>query len=126
MVPMKAAELVRQFVHSPVVFLLLLNLFLLAVGCLMDVFSAIIVVVPLIQPISEIYGINPLHLGVIFLVNLELGYLHPPVGMNLLLASLRFDKPVTTVFRGTLPFFAALAAVVLLVTYMPALTLHGR
>jgi tripartite ATP-independent transporter DctM subunit len=126
MVPMKAAELVRQFVHSPVVFLLLLNLFLLAVGCLMDVFSAIIVVVPLIQPISEIYGINPLHLGVIFLVNLELGYLHPPVGMNLLLASLRFDKPVTTVFRGTLPFFAALAAVVLLVTYVPVLTLHGR
>jgi tripartite ATP-independent transporter DctM subunit len=124
MVPMHAAEFVRQFVHSPIVFLLLLNLFLLAVGCLMDIYSAIIVVVPLIQPISQQYGINPLHLGVIFRVNLELGYLHPPVGMNLLLASLRFDKPVMTVFRGTLPFFAALAGLVLLVTYLPGLAVR--
>jgi tripartite ATP-independent transporter DctM subunit len=122
MVPMQAADWVRTYVQSPLVFLLVLNVFLLIVGCLMDIFSAIIVVVPLIQPISQSFGIDPLHLGVIFLVNLELGYLHPPVGMNLLLAALRFDRPVLTIFWGVLPFFAALLAVVLLVTYVPGLT----
>jgi C4-dicarboxylate transporter, DctM subunit len=122
MVPMQATEWVRQYVDSPLVFLLVLNVFLLLVGCLMDIFSAIIVVVPLIQPISQSFGIDPLHLGVIFLVNLELGYLHPPVGMNLLLAALRFEKPVLTIFWGVLPFFLALLCVVLLVTYVPGLT----
>ena len=126
MVPMQAADWAREFVQSQTVFLLALNLFLLAVGFLMDIFSAIIVVVPLIQPISQAYGIDPLHLGVIFLVNLELGYLHPPVGMNLLLAALRFERPVWTIFRGTLPFFCALVVVVLLVTYVPALTVGAR
>jgi tripartite ATP-independent transporter DctM subunit len=126
MVPMQAADWVRQYVDSPLVFLLVLNIFLLIVGCLMDIFSAIIVVVPLIQPISQSFGIDPLHLGVIFLVNLELGYLHPPVGMNLLLAALRFDKPVLTIFWGVLPFFLALLGVVLLVTYVPGLTVPGR
>lgn len=126
MVPMQAADWIRQFVDSPLVFLLALNLFLLAVGCLMDIFSAIIIVVPLIQPISQSFGIDPLHLGVIFLVNLELGYLTPPVGMNLFLAALRFDKPVIEVYRSTLPFFFVLLAIVLLVTYVPALTVGSK
>ncbi len=126
MVPMHAADWIRQYVDSPLAFLLALNVFLLAVGCLMDIFSAIIVVVPLIQPISQSFGIDPLHLGVIFLVNLELGYLTPPVGMNLFLAALRFDKPVLEVYRSTFPFFLVLLAVVLLVTYVPALTIGAR
>ncbi len=104
-------------------FLLFLNLFLLLVGCLMDIFSAIAVVVPLILPISEVFGIHPLHLGMIFLANLELGYLTPPVGMNLFLASYRFDKPLLEVCRYAIPFLLVLLLVVLLITYVPALTL---
>ena len=118
-VPMRAAAWVEANVHSRLVFLLALNIFLLIVGCLMDIFSAIVVVVPLIVPISQVFGIHPLHLGVIFLVNLELGYLTPPVGMNLFLAAYRFDKPLLHVCRAALPFLLALVGVVLLVTYGP-------
>ena len=120
-VPMQAAAWVQAHVDSKIVFLLALNVFLLIVGCLMDIFSAIVVAVPLILPISLLFGIDPLHLGMIFLVNLELGYLTPPVGMNLFLASFRFDKPLIEVARSTLPFFLVLLAVLLLVTYVPAL-----
>ena len=122
-IPMKAAAWVEATVHSRALFLLALNVFLLVVGCLMDIFSAIVVVVPLILPISQVFGIDPLHLGVIFLANLELGYLTPPVGLNLFLASSRFGKPLWTVCVETFPFLLALLAVVLLVTYVPALTL---
>ena len=126
MVTMQAAEWVQQFVNSPLVFLLVLNIFLLVVGTVLDGVSAIIVVVPLIIPIAEAYGIAPLHLAVIFLINLELGYLSPPVGMNLFLAGLRFNRPMTEIFHSTLPFFFILLGVVLLVTYVPALTLGAR
>jgi TRAP-type C4-dicarboxylate transport system permease large subunit len=102
--------------------LLLLNLFLLVVGCLMDIYSAIVVVVPLIVPIGKVYGINPVHLGIIFLANLELGYLTPPVGMNLFLSAYRFDKPLLQVARATLPMMLVLLAAVLLITYVPALS----
>ncbi|MGH7855668.1 MAG: TRAP transporter large permease subunit [Candidatus Binatia bacterium] len=122
-IPMQAAAWVQEQVHSRVLFLLVLNLFLFAVGCLMDIYSAIVVQAPLLLPISEAFGIDPLHLGIIFLANLELGYLTPPVGLNLFLASYRFDKPVLTVFRDTLPFLLVLIVVVLLITYVPALTL---
>ncbi len=118
-IPMLAADWVEAHVDSPIVFLLALNIFLLIVGCLMDIFSAIAVVVPLILPIAALYGIHPLHLGVIFLANLELGYLTPPVGMNLFLSAFRFDKPVVEIWRAVLPFLAILALVVLLVTYVP-------
>jgi TRAP-type C4-dicarboxylate transport system permease large subunit len=101
------------------VFLLALNVFLLIVGCLMDIFSAIAVVVPLILPIAAVFGVDPLHLGVIFLANLELGYLTPPVGINLFLSAFRFEKPVVEVWRAVLPFLLILAMVVLLVTYVP-------
>jgi TRAP-type C4-dicarboxylate transport system permease large subunit len=104
------------------VFLLALNLFLLIVGCLMDIYSAIIVVVPLIVPLGVAFGINPVHLGIIFLANLELGFLTPPVGMNLFLSSYRFNKPMPEVTRAVLPMLAVLLAGVLLITYVPVLT----
>ena len=122
-VPMQAAEWVRAHVHSRILFLMFLNIFLLIVGCLMDIFSAIVVVVPLILPISEVFEIHPLHLGMIFLANLELGYLTPPVGMNLFLASYRFEKPLVEVYRYAFPFLLLLLCVVLLITYIPALTI---
>ncbi len=122
-IPQQAAEWIGAEVESRLMFLLLLNLFLLAVGAMMDIYSAIIVVVPLILPISAAFGIHPLHLGVIFLANLELGYLTPPVGMNLFLSAYRFNRPVTEIIRSVVPFFFVLVAVVLIVTYVPALTM---
>lgn len=103
-------------------FLLALNLFLIAVGCIMDVYSAIIVVVPLLVPMGEAFGIHPVHLGIIFLANLELGYLTPPVGMNLFLASYRFGQPLTKVYRAVLPMLAVRLVGVLLITYIPFLS----
>ncbi len=121
MIPMQAADWVAANVDSKITFLLALNVFLLAVGALMDIYSAIVVVVPLIIPIAAVFGVHPLHLGMIFLVNLELGYLTPPVGMNLFLASYRFDKPLAEVYKAAVPFLLVLAAVVLLITYVPGL-----
>jgi len=118
-VPMRAADWVEANIGSKLVFLLALNIFLLIVGCLMDIFSAIAVVAPLILPIAAVFGVDPLHLGVIFLANLELGYLTPPVGMNLFLSAYRFEKPVVEIWRAGLPFLIILAIVVLLVTYLP-------
>lgn len=121
-IPAAALDAVQTYVDSRLLFLLLLNLFLLAVGCLMDVYSAIAVVVPLIAPLGLAFGVDPFHLGIIFLVNLELGYLTPPVGMNLFLASYRFERPLTEVYRAALPFLGIRALAVLLVTYVPPLT----
>jgi len=118
-IPMHATDWVEAHIASKLVFLLALNVFLLIVGCLMDIFSAIAVVVPLILPIAAAFGIHPLHLGVIFLANLELGYLTPPVGMNLFLAAYRFEKPVVEIWRAGLPFLLLLGLVVALVTYVP-------
>jgi tripartite ATP-independent transporter DctM subunit len=120
--PALALEWVKEHVESPWMFLLLLNLFLLVVGCLMDVFSAIIVVVPLVVPMAAAFGINPLHLGIVFLANLELGFLTPPVGMNLFLASYRLKKPMPEVYRAVLPMIAVMLVGVLLITYWPSLT----
>jgi tripartite ATP-independent transporter DctM subunit len=109
-------------VESKFVFLLILTLILLVVGCLMDIFSAIMVVLPLLIPLGQLYGIDPVHLGIIFIVNLEAGFLTPPVGMNLFLASYRFKKPFAEICRYVLPFLAVRLVVVLLVTYVPALS----
>ena len=122
-VPTKALAFVREHIDSPLVFLLVLNLFLLVVGALMDIYSAVFVVVPLIVPMADAYGIDPIHLGIIFLANLELGYLTPPMGENLFLSASRFDRPVLGIFRCTLPFYAMIAVGVLLITYVPAMTL---
>jgi C4-dicarboxylate transporter DctM subunit len=122
-IPTKVIEWTQAHVHSRVAFLLALNVFLLLVGTVMDIFSAIVVVVPLILPLAEFYGIDVVHLGIIFVANLELGFLHPPLGLNLLLASVRFKKPVLEVTWATLPMFGILALGVLLITYWPWLTL---
>ncbi|HIA49417.1 MAG TPA: TRAP transporter large permease subunit [Acidobacteria bacterium] len=122
-IPMMALEWVQTHIESPLLFLLALNGFLLLVGALMDIYSAIVVVVPLIAPIAAAYGIDPVHLAIIFLANLELGYLTPPMGANLFLSSYRFDKPLTEVYRSTLPYMFLLLVTVLLITYVPALTL---
>jgi len=102
-VPEKLVVFAKEFIHSRWVFLLALNLFLLVVGCLMDIFSAIVVVAPLIIPLGREFGFDPVHLGIIFLANLELGFLTPPVGMNLFLSAYRFRKPMTEVTRAILP-----------------------
>ena len=122
-VPTLALGWVQTHIDSPMLFLLALNGLLIVVGALMDIFSAIVVVVPLIAPIALAYGIDPVHLGIIFLANMELGYLMPPMGENLFLSSYRFDKPLTEVYRSTLPYTALLLVTVLLITYVPSLTL---
>ena len=122
-VPGLIVEWADAHVGSRLMFLLGLNLFLLLVGCLMDIFSAIFVVVPLIVPVAAQFGINPLHLGIIFIANLELGFLTPPVGLNLFLASYRFDRPLMEVYRATWPLLAILGFGVLVITYVPWLTL---
>lgn len=120
--PARLVEWVTGAVESRLLFLLLLNLFLLAVGCLMEIYVAIIVVVPLIVPLGEAFGIDPIHLGIIFLANLELGYLSPPVGINLLLSSYRFRKPIGVVYRAVIPMLLVLLVGVLVITYFPPLT----
>jgi C4-dicarboxylate transporter DctM subunit len=114
---------VKTHIESRVVFLLTLNVLLVIVGCLVDIFSAIVVLAPLIVPMAMAFEVNPLHLGIIFLANLELGYLTPPVGLNLFLAASRFNKPLTALFRYVLPFLLIMALSVLLITYVPDLSL---
>ena len=118
----RAAEWTTARIHSPWVFLLALNLFLLIVGCLMDIYSAIVVQVPILVPIAKAFGIDPVHMGIIFLANLELGYLTPPVGLNLFLSSYRFHKPLPEVVRSVMPIVLVLGVGVLVITYVPWLT----
>ena len=122
-VPDLLIEWVTTRIHSKWVFLLAVNLFLLVVGCLMDIFSAIVVVVPLLAPLAVKFGINPLHFGIVFLANMELGFLTPPVGMNLFLSSYRFQKSMAEVTRSVLPMLFVLIFGVLVITYFPPLTL---
>jgi C4-dicarboxylate transporter, DctM subunit len=121
-VPQKLAEWCYTFIKSPIVFLLLLNVLLLLTGCVMDIYSAIIVVAPLIIPLGSIYGINKVHLGVIFLSNLMLGFLTPPVGLNLFIASYRFEEPLTKITRYAMPFFFVMLVAVIVITYVPWLS----
>ncbi|HWO28115.1 MAG TPA: TRAP transporter large permease subunit, partial [Candidatus Acidoferrum sp.] len=121
-VPAKAVAWTTQTIHSPFVFLLLLNVFLLVVGCLMEIYPAIVIEVPLLVPLGAAFGIDPVRLGIIFLANMELGYLTPPVGLNLLMSSYRFKKPVPEVLRAVFPVVLVLTLGVLLITYIPALT----
>jgi tripartite ATP-independent transporter DctM subunit len=118
-VPMKLFNLFKAYTDNPFIFLILLNLFLLVVGCLLDIFSALIVVVPLITPVANAYGINPVHLGIIFLANLQIGALTPPVGMSLFISSLRFEKPMSKIIIASLPFIAVLLFVLAIITYVP-------
>lgn len=122
--PTRLFELIRAHVQNKWSFLILLNLFLLVLGMMLDIFSALVIVVPIILPIAVGYGIHPIHLGVVFLANMQLGYFTPPVGMNLFIASYRFEKPILQLYRATLPFFVLLLAAVLLITYWPGLSLY--
>ena len=124
-VPMHLLDWVQAKVTSPLEFLIWMNLALLAVGCMMDIFSAIVIVTPLLLPLATHFGIHPVHLGIVILANLEIGYLTPPVGINLFLASQRFKQPVFAVFRATLPFLFVLLVWLLLLTYLPGLSLWG-
>ncbi|MDD9937916.1 MAG: TRAP transporter large permease subunit [Myxococcales bacterium] len=121
-IPMQLLEWMESIVSSKVIFLLTLNVFLLVVGMLMDIFTAVVVVVPLILPMAYAYGIDPYHLAIIFLLNLEIGYLTPPVGINLFISSIRFGKPVTYLYRAVLPFIGILLITLLIVTYIPIIT----
>jgi len=120
--PENFARWMSGAIESKYVFLLFLNLALLVVGCLMDIFSAILVVLPLVAPLGAVYGIDPVHLGIIFIMNLEVGFITPPVGLNLFLASYRFNKPFLEVCRYVLPFMIIQLVVVALVTYVPFLS----
>jgi len=122
-VPMKLFDTVTAHVSSKLTFLILLNLFLLILGTMLDIFSALVLVVPLILPIAIGYGMDPIHLGIVFLANMQIGYCTPPVGMNLFIASYRFEKPVVLLYRATLPFLAILLVCVLVITYLPWLSL---
>ena len=121
-VPMVILEAMEGFITSQVMFLIALNVFLIGVGMLMDIFSAIVVVVPLIVPIAMKFGVDPYHLGIVFLLNLEIGYMTPPVGLNLFISSFRFNKPITQLYRSVLPFIGLLGLALMIVTYIPALS----
>ena len=125
-VPMRILAALQETITSQLQFLLLLNLFLLAVGAMMDIFSAIIVVVPLILPLALRFGVDPVHLGIIFLANLEIGYCTPPVGINLFISSQRLHKPILTCFRASLPFLGIMMVWLVLVTYVPFFSLWWR
>jgi len=122
-IPGQLLAAVREHVHSPVVFLLALNVFLLILGSVLEIYSAIVILTPLVAPIGAAFGIDPVHLGVIFLANLELGFLFPPVGLNLFLSASRFGTPLPRLYRHVVPFLVILAIGVLLITYVPSMTL---
>lgn len=122
-IPMVMLETIQKLVTSKWAFLIALNIFLLVVGCIMDIYSALLVVVPLILPIALSYGIDPVHLGIIFLTNLEIGYTTPPVGMNLFISCFRFNKPIMTLYRAAIPFLLILLVGLMLITYIPWLSL---
>ncbi|MEJ2059753.1 MAG: TRAP transporter large permease subunit [Gammaproteobacteria bacterium] len=122
-VPTHIFHFISQHIDSRLTFLVLLNIFLLVLGTMLDIFSALVIMVPILLPVALQYGINPLHLGIIFLANMQIGYFTPPVGMNLFIASYRFDEPVLKLYRATLPYFFILLAAVLIITYWPDLSL---
>jgi tripartite ATP-independent transporter DctM subunit len=122
-IPMRLLDFFKTHIESRFLFLVALNVFLLAVGCTMGIFSALVVVVPLLTPISQAYGIDPIHLGIIFLTNLEIGASLPPLGINLFIASIRFERPVLRLYVASLPFIAILLLALAIITYLPWLSL---
>jgi len=123
-IPAKLFATIQLYVSDKLTFLILLNIFLLVLGTMLDIFSALVIMVPLLLPIAIGYNIHPVHLGIIFLANMQIGYFTPPVGMNLFIASYRFKKPIMQLYRATLPFFIILLLTVLIITYWPALSLE--
>ena len=121
--PEQLFNTIREHIDNRWAFLALLNIFLLGVGMMLDIFSALVILVPLLVPVALSYGIHPVHLGILFLANMQLGYFTPPVGLNLFIASYRFDRPILELYRATLPFFFLLLGAVLIITYWPELSL---
>ncbi len=122
-IPFKLLEFTKRHITSPLSFLIVLNIFLLALGCMLDIFSAIVIVLPLLLPMADEFGINRVHLGIIFLANMQIGYCTPPIGMNLFIASYRFRKPVVRLYLATIPFLILLLLTVAAITYWPQLSL---
>ncbi len=122
-IPTRLFDYIQTYIDNKYTFLLLLNIFLLIVGAMLDIFSALVLIVPLILPIATGYGVDPTHLGIIFLTNLQIGYCTPPVGLNLFLASYRFNRPITELYRSTLPFLGLLLVTLVIITYFPWLSL---
>jgi TRAP-type C4-dicarboxylate transport system permease large subunit len=122
-VPERLVAFLDAYVQSRESFLLALIVFLLVLGAILDIFSALVLVVPLITPIAAAYGVDPIHLGILFLATMELGYLTPPVGLNLFISSFRFERGIGSIYRSTLPFFAVLLLAVFLLAYVPWLSL---
>lgn len=123
-IPESLFAFMQQHVSSKLMFLILLNIVLLLLGAVLDIFAALVILVPLILPVAVGYGIDPVHLGIIFVANMQIGYFTPPVGMNLFIASYRFRQPITALYRATLPFMAVLILALLIITYVPALSLY--
>lgn len=122
-VPMRLFEWVKSNIDDRVTFLILLNIFLLILGAILDIFSALVIIVPLIVPVAIGYGVHPIHLGIIFLANMQIGYFTPPVSMNLFIASYRFNRPITELYQATLPFMLVLLICVIIITYVPWLSI---
>jgi tripartite ATP-independent transporter DctM subunit len=122
-VPQKILAVINQYVSSQFSFLVLLIIFLLILGAILDIFSALVLIVPLILPIGQSYGVHPVHLGIIFLATMQLGYLTPPIGLNLFIASYRFDKSITRIYIATMPFLLILLLSVLVIAFVPRLSL---
>jgi tripartite ATP-independent transporter DctM subunit len=122
-IPMRLFAFVKLWIDDKYTFLLALNIFLLILGAMLDIFAALVIVVPLILPVAAGYGIDPVHLAMIFLANMQIGYLTPPVGLNLFIASYRFDKPIQEIYRATAPFIVVLLGALAVITYWPALSL---
>jgi tripartite ATP-independent transporter DctM subunit len=122
-IPTRIFDAIREHVDSKLTFLLMLNVFLLVLGMILDIFSALIIMIPILLPIAVGYGIHPIHLGIIFLANMQIGYFTPPVGINLFIASHRFKKPITELYLSTIPYMVILLLAVIIITYWPELTL---
>jgi C4-dicarboxylate transporter, DctM subunit len=121
-VPLKLLDVMQEMISSKLLFLLVLNVFLVIVGMLMEIFAAIVVVVPLVLPLVRAYGLDPYHFAVIFVLNLEIAYLLPPLGINLFISSIRFGRPVTTLYRSVLSFIVVLFVTLMVVSYVPSIT----
>lgn len=122
-VPQALFSWISEFIESKFAFLFLLNVVLLLLGAILDIFSALVIMVPLILPLAISFGVDPVHLGIIFLANMQIGYFTPPIGMNLFIASYRFKKPISEIYRATLPFMGVLLIVLALITYVPEISL---
>jgi TRAP-type C4-dicarboxylate transport system permease large subunit len=122
-IPGQLFEWINSHIDSQLSFLLLLNIFLLILGAFLDIFSAIVLIIPLLLPVALGFDIHPVHLGIIFLANMQIGYMTPPVGLNLFIASYRFDRPIVQLYKATLPFLGILLISVLIITYWPSLSL---